>query len=109
VTTASIVVLFQGTAVVLGELELPMRAVLERVCRSIAAVALMGGGVLAFQLSLPVPQSMPAEALQLALQVLVGAVSYIVIHYLLWKVVGSPNDPESNIIPFLVRRLHPRR
>ena len=104
VTAASVVILVQGTALTLRELDLSLGAMLERVWRSVVAGGVMAAFVIALDLWLGPARSVATEALQLALEVLVGAASYIAVHCSLWKSCGSPDGPERTILEFVAQR-----
>ena len=105
VTAASVVVLFQGTAATLQELDLPLRAALERVWRSVVAGGVMAALVVGLEFELGPARSVVAGALQLALEVLVGVASYSAAHYSLWKLSESPDGSEKVILDFVARQL----
>ncbi len=105
VTAANIVLFLNGLSMALSALEMSVLPVLIAIWRTLASTGMMVVVVLAAQHFLPDSSSLLDHALELIICIASGAITYLGVHLLLWRICHYPKGAESQVIAVIQKKL----
>ena len=106
---AALANLCQALWIVSRTLELPLILLLARTWRSLAAAAIMAAALAALMTGGLAATNAIGAAIALIVFAPAGAVIYLLSHLALWRLTGSPDGIERQVMEFLVRAILRRR